>query len=143
MTDVFEVTGETGFNSTMTAILARVVFLQGRIDEAERLVERSRQLTAEDDVATQNAWRLASALVHSSHGAHDEAIRLAREAIEIMEATDYLAWNALSHETLGEVLANAGRTDEARAEFHEALTRYTDKGVRPSVERVESHLAAL
>ena len=106
--------GETGFNSTMTALLASVLCDLGRFDEAEANVDRSRELSADDDFASQAAWRMAQARVLSHRGEHDEAIRLADEALAINEATDYLTWQAESDEVRGMVLTAAGRTDEAQ-----------------------------
>ena len=69
----WDVLGETGFNSTMTALLASVLCDLGRFDEAEANVDRSRELSADDDFASQAAWRMAQARVLSHRGEHDEA----------------------------------------------------------------------
>ena len=135
--------GETGFNSTMTALLASVLCDLGRFDEAEANVDRSRELSADDDFASQAAWRMAQARVLSHRGEHDEALRLADEALAINERTDYLAWQAESDEVRGMVLTAAGRTDEAREAYARALERLERKGVVPAVERVRARIAEL
>ncbi len=135
--------GETGFNSTMTALLASVLCDLGRFDEAEANVNRSRELSAEDDFASQAAWRMAQARVRSHRGEHDEALRLADEAIAINGATDYLTWQAESDEIRGTVLTAAGRMDQAREAYSRALERFERKGVAPSVVRVRARIAEL
>jgi tetratricopeptide (TPR) repeat protein len=135
--------GETGFNSTMTALLASVLCDLGRFDEAEANANRSRELSADDDFASQAVWRMAQARVLSHRGEHDEALRLADEAIAINETTDYLAWQAESDEVRGLVLTAAGRTDEAGEAYDRALERFERKGVVPGAERVRARIAEL
>jgi tetratricopeptide (TPR) repeat protein len=135
--------GETGFNSTLTAILALALCDLGRFDEAETFAERGRGLSAEDDFASQAAWRMAMARITSNRGEHDAALALADEAVTITESTDYLAWQAETLEIRGHVLSAAGRTEEARAAFETALERYERKGVIPSAARIRERLEAL
>ncbi len=141
--DFFDQLGETGFNSTVTALLALTLCDQGRFDEAETYVAGSRELGAEDDFATQVAWRFGEALVRSHRGDHDGALDRADEAIAIIENTDYLAWQGDVHEVRGMVLANAGRRDEAQGALEEAMSRYERKGVVPAVARVRDRLTDL
>jgi tetratricopeptide (TPR) repeat protein len=139
--EFFDQRGETGFNSTVTALLALTLCDQGRFDEAETHVAQSRKLGAEDDFATQSAWRLADALVRSHRGDHEGALSLADQAVAIIADTDYLVWQGDVHEVRGIVLANAGRHDEARSAFEEARSRYERKGVVPALARIRRRLA--
>jgi predicted negative regulator of RcsB-dependent stress response len=106
-------------------------------------VDRSRELSADDDFASQAAWRMAQARVLSHRGAHDEALALADEAIAINEKTDYLTWQAESDEVRGMVLTAAGRTDEAQETYDRALERFERKGVVPAIQRVRARVAEL
>jgi class 3 adenylate cyclase/tetratricopeptide (TPR) repeat protein len=135
--------GETGFNSTMTALLASVLCDLGRFEEAEANAARSRELSAEDDFASQAAWRMARARVVSHRGEHDEALALADEAVAINATTDYLTWQAESDEVRGMVLAAAGRTDEAIAAYGVAVERFERKGAVPAAARTRTRIAAL
>jgi tetratricopeptide (TPR) repeat protein len=135
--------GETGFNSTMTALLASVLCDLGRFDEAEFYAHRSRELSADDDFASQAAWRMAQSRVLSHRGDHDEALAMVDEAIAINETTDYLTWQAESDEVQGIVLWGAGRTDEAAEAFEHARERFERKGAVPAVERVRARIAEL
>jgi tetratricopeptide (TPR) repeat protein len=135
--------GETGFNSTMQGCLANVLCDQGKFDEAEAVAERARELTSGDDFASITLWHQAMAKIRSSRGEHDAAIALADEAITYLEDTDYVDFQAHAQVTRGTVLANAGRTDAARAAFEQALTLYEAKGVVPSIARTRERLAEL
>jgi class 3 adenylate cyclase/tetratricopeptide (TPR) repeat protein len=135
--------GETGFNSTVSALLAQALCDLERFDEAEGYVERSRSLSAEDDFASQAAWRLAMARVLSHRDEHDRALALADEAVAINGATDYLAWQAENDEVRGMVLANAGRLEDAREAFGSALGRFERKGIVPAVNRVRGRLSSV
>jgi tetratricopeptide (TPR) repeat protein len=141
--EVWDELGETAFNSTMTALLAAALCDLGGFDEAETFVGRSRELSAEDDFASQSAWRMALARVLSHRGDHDRALGLADEAIAINASTDYLAWQAESDEVRGTVLAAAGRPDEALASFRSALERYERKGVVPLAAWLRERIASI
>jgi len=120
----------------MTALHAMALCHLGRFDEAERQVDRSRELAAADDWATQVAWRCTKARILSSRGEHGEAV-------ESAERTDYLDFTAETHRTRGTVLAAAGRADEARAAFDRAIELYDRKGAVPAAERVRAERASL
>jgi class 3 adenylate cyclase/tetratricopeptide (TPR) repeat protein len=128
--------GETAFNSTITEILAQVLCDQGRYDEAESFAERSRGLTAEDDFASQSGWRMARARILAHRGDVDEALRLADEAVEIAETTDYLVWRGDAHEVRGQVLEARDRGDDAREAYERALEAYERKEAVVAAARV-------
>lgn len=135
--------GETGFNSTMTALHAVALCDLGRFDEAETAAEESRRLSAEDDVATQTTWRIAMSRVCSSCGEHDRALALIDEGVAMNAATDYAAWIGEGHEVRGDVMLAAGRPHKAVAAYREALTWYEAKQVVRWVERVRARIASL
>jgi tetratricopeptide (TPR) repeat protein len=135
--------GETAFNSTITALLALVLCDLERFDEAEHQAARSRDLSAEDDFASQAVWRMARARVRSDRGDRQGALEDADEAVSILDATDYIAWQAEGDEVRGLVLASSGRTGEGRAAFERSIRRFDRKGVVPAVDRVRRRLAAV
>jgi predicted negative regulator of RcsB-dependent stress response len=62
----------------------------------------------------------------SAAGRHDDAIRLARAAVAREDALDFdepPAWHAPTRRLLGDVLARAGRRDEAAAAYRAELHR--------------------
>jgi class 3 adenylate cyclase/tetratricopeptide (TPR) repeat protein len=138
--EAFDEAGETGFNSTVTGLLALTVCDLGRFDEAEEFAEKSRTLAAEDDFASQAVWRMAKARVLAQRGEFEEALTLADEAVAINGRTDYLVWQGDSHEVRGLVLETAGRRDEARAAYAEALIRYERKGNIVAADRIRNRI---
>jgi len=143
MYEAYSSIGETGFNSTVCACLANVLNDQGGFDEAETFAERSRELSAEDDFASQSEWRTAQARVLAHRGRFDEAVRLVDEALAIAGRTDYLDWQGQGFEVRGIVLEAMGRGDDARAAYEEALDRFERKGNVVAAARVRDRIAAL
>jgi class 3 adenylate cyclase/tetratricopeptide (TPR) repeat protein len=143
MHELYESMGETAFNSTICALLGHALCDQGRFDEAEGFAARSRELASEDDFASQGDWRLVRARVLAERGSFDEALGLAEEGVAIMDATDYLDFQGRSHEVRGGVLEAAGRGDDARAAYVEALDRFERKGNVVAAARVRARLDGL
>ena len=129
--------------TTVTGLLALTLCDLARFDEAEEFSEKSRTLAAEDDFASQAVWRMAKARVLANRGEFDGALTLADEAIAINERTDYLVWQGDSYEVRGIVLKAAGRGEDARAAFDEALARYERKGNVPAVVRIRAQIEGL
>jgi uncharacterized protein HemY len=125
---MLEEMGESGVRSTLASLLADVVALRGNDAEADRLVEITRATAAESDVMPQVLWRRALARTTVRRGEWSEAERLARDAIAIADSTDSLDLRAGSLAALGEVLAEAGRNEDAAARLEEARALYELKG---------------
>ena len=125
--------------------LGRSLCLLGRFEEAEALAQRARALQQaggphRDPYST---WREVLARVHAHRGELAEAERLAREAVAAMEETDSLDEQAFALCDLGDVLATAGRTDDARAALEQALDRCRRKRNLALARRVGERLAEL
>jgi tetratricopeptide (TPR) repeat protein len=112
----------------------------GRYEEAEPLARRGRELGDEQDKVTQMIWRQVQALVCSHRGQHEEAERLAREAVAIAERTDGLSMQAEALCDLAEVLEAAGRPQEAVTALEQALERYERKVNLPMAAQVRQRL---
>ena len=93
------------------------------------------------NVLGQATWRQVQALVHANRGQIEQAEAFAREAVEIIEATDGLNYQGDALRDLAEVLRAAGRTDEAAATLEQALERYERKGNVVMAERTRARLA--
>jgi class 3 adenylate cyclase/tetratricopeptide (TPR) repeat protein len=128
--------GERGFLSTIAAQLARVLSEQGRFDEAERHAHISLDTGATDDISSQVDARAGLALaVAGRDRAFVEAERLARQAVELAEATDDLFMQGDAWSVLGNVLGLASRPEQAAEAFDRAIERYGRKGVVVSARR--------
>ena len=88
-------------------------------------------------------WRPVKAKVQARRGDHQEAERLAREAVAIAETTDDISGQGDVYADLAEVLELGGRPDEAIAALEQALARYERKGNLVSGGRARERLAAL
>jgi class 3 adenylate cyclase len=127
---------------TYAPLLGRELCDLGRFEEAEALARRGRDL-AGDRLNDGHFWRRVQALVLAHRGEHAEADRLARQAVAGVEETDSLTLQGDAWYDLAEVLAAAGRKEEAAAALGEALERYERKQDIPLARRVRERLAKL
>jgi predicted ATPase len=120
--------GERAFRSTTAALLARAILEQGRDEEAEDLAEVSARLAASGDLLTQVLWRRVRARVLARRAEIQEAEGLAREAVAIAEATDFVNYRADALLDLSQVLEACRKGDEAVSAACGALDLYELKG---------------
>jgi predicted ATPase len=120
--------GERHFRSTMAATLGLVILEQGRDEEAEALAEVSARLGATGDLLTQIRWRRVRARVLARRAEIQAAEALAREALAIAEATDFINERADALIDLSHVLEASRRRDEAVSAASGALDLYELKG---------------
>jgi class 3 adenylate cyclase/tetratricopeptide (TPR) repeat protein len=135
--------GQLAAHAAYAARFGRMLCAAARYDEAEQATERSRDLADEGDPAGQSLYRRVAALVAAHRGEHMEAERLAREALTYSLETDSPQIQADAYYDLAEVLAAAGRSDDAAAAWHDALDRYERKGIIPLARRTRERLADL
>jgi class 3 adenylate cyclase len=135
--------GETGYLSTSAGYLAWALHLRGQDDEAERMVDLGRESSAPDDFSSQELWRRVKAQILSRRGEHEQAEALAREAVRITAATDYLVEIADARMALGQVLDAGGRPAEAATEVRAAVDLFASKGATVLLERARAELARL
>jgi class 3 adenylate cyclase/tetratricopeptide (TPR) repeat protein len=126
--ETLERAGEKGWLSTVAANLAEVLWRQGKLDEVERFTAMSREAAAADDWISQMQWRATQAKLLADRGELGEAERLAREAVEVMDRTDYLSNRGDARMSLAYVLRKADRQEEMAAAAREALRFYERKG---------------
>jgi class 3 adenylate cyclase/tetratricopeptide (TPR) repeat protein len=129
--DIHRRTGDEGHGSTSAAYLALSLSRLGRFDEAEEMATIARAAGAEDDLATQASARSAQALVRSARGEHDEALRLAREAVDMWAGAQSPTYQGNSLMVLAEVSRAAGLPEEAMDAARAALAAYERKGHQP------------
>jgi tetratricopeptide (TPR) repeat protein len=129
--DIHRRTGDEGHGSTSAADLALSLSRLDRFDEAEEMATIARAAGAEDDLATQASARSAQALVRSARGEHDEALRLAREAVDMWAGAQSPTYQGNSLMVLAEVSRAAGLPEEAMDAARAALAAYERKGHQP------------
>jgi predicted ATPase/class 3 adenylate cyclase len=135
--------GEKAFVSSLAALLAEVLYRQGRHEEAERFVDRSEETAAPDDLAAQITWRTVRAKILATAGRLEDAEALARCAVSLAEETDWSIYHAAACVALGEVLRERRRPDEAEVAVRKALALYEGKGNVIAAEEVHALLAEL
>jgi tetratricopeptide (TPR) repeat protein len=91
-------------------------------------------------VLTQALWRQVQALVLADRGQFAHAEPLAREAVALTNRTDSLNTQGDALCDLAEVLAMAGRTEDAIVQLEHALRSYGQKGNLASVGRTRARL---
>jgi class 3 adenylate cyclase/tetratricopeptide (TPR) repeat protein len=130
--------GDRNYSYTTAAFLAEALYLQGRLDEADGVTRDVEREAAEDDVTPQVLWRSVRAKILARKGMHVEAEELAREAVRLILQGDEpdAQGNALAD--LAEVLAAAGRRDEADAALADAIRRFEEKGNVVSARRARA-----
>src|SRR5215211_1459062 len=88
--------GESGVRAVVSAFVADALLAQDRDEEAAEFAGTAAALAEREDVAAQALQRTTRARVVLRHGDVPEAERLAREAVELAEPTDFLALRALA-----------------------------------------------
>jgi len=124
--DWLEATDQRGLLESYLPLLGRWLCQLGRFDEAEPLAQRAQALEEARFPEMPDGWhnwRQVAARVHAARGEPDAAEQLAREAVALGEKNESLDVQCLVRWDLAEVLAAAGRPDDAAAEFEQALER--------------------
>ena len=128
--------GERYYRSTVDALLAQVLVTLENLDEAETFSRQAEELADADDVSSQVFWRTARGRILARSGRATEGETLAREAVALARGTVDIALLAGALTDLAEVIALAGRQDEAGPPLREALAFYERKEDATSVARV-------
>jgi class 3 adenylate cyclase/tetratricopeptide (TPR) repeat protein len=138
--EALEQMGDRYYRSTLAGLLAEALYQQGRYEEARELTLQSEEMSAPDDVSSQFLWRSMRAKVLAVEGQIDEAESLAREAIEIIRASEEPEAQAEASLILAEILDRAGRASEAEVAGREALELFVAKGNVVAAERTRVFL---
>jgi DNA-binding SARP family transcriptional activator len=133
--EAFREIGEGWFLSTVAVDLPRAVYEQGRYDDAFALLEAIDEAPAPTDREWQIKRRGVPARLLARRGLLEEAERLAREGVALAADGEFLVLHADVLLDLAEVLALAGRSEDAAATAAEAVSLYERKGNVASARR--------
>ena len=125
--------GDEGHGSTSAAYLAVALCRLGRYDEAEELATIARTTGADDDLSTQASADSAQALVSSARGEHEDARRLAQEAVDLYVGAQSPWFHGDCLVVLAEVLRGGGLLEQAAEAARAALAAYERKGHEPGM----------
>ena len=92
---------------------------------------RSRAPWRPAQTSSRRCWRCVRAKVLARRGEQDEAERIAREAVEIADETDFLQTRADARVALAEVLGLVGQPDASTRALAEASELYRQRDRRP------------
>jgi predicted ATPase/class 3 adenylate cyclase len=120
--------GERYFRSTIAGLLAEVLELQGKSDEAEGYVTLTLELADPADATSQVLARIVRAKLDARLGLAEAAIAAATDAIELADTTADIDFQGDVHADFGSLLQRLGRAAEARGQFELALVCYERKG---------------
>ena len=142
--DRLEEIGELGYLASAVPTLLEALYRQGRDEEALRLSERwnPARLTVPEDVDGQAGWRSVRAKLLARRGNLAEAEALAREAVALAGATDYVDLHAEALAALGEVLLMAERHEDAGRALEHALSLFEAKGNTVAATAIRDQLSA-
>ena len=126
--DMFRAAGDAANGALVEIDLANVLARMGRAAEALELASSVSELAAGYDAEAQVGWRIASARALASSGDGETAERLAAEALERADATDFVVLQADAHMAMAEVLAARDRAPEAIEHLGRAEAIFLAKG---------------
>jgi class 3 adenylate cyclase/tetratricopeptide (TPR) repeat protein len=133
--------GEKALLATTAAMLARVSYERGRLEEAWRLTQETEAAAALDDLSAQIAWRAVRALLLARQGALPEAEQMSRKAVEMAARTDWITDHGDTLVARAHVLQMAGDARAAADCLSDAVALYARKGNTVAAQRARALLA--
>jgi class 3 adenylate cyclase/tetratricopeptide (TPR) repeat protein len=93
--------------------LAQILVGQGKVEEAEIVALEARQTVGPNDHGSRSSTRMALGLVRAAQSRDEEAERLLRDAIEVLEGTELLSSSVEPLTALVDFLRERGRDSDA------------------------------
>jgi ATP/maltotriose-dependent transcriptional regulator MalT len=124
-------------------MLAHALYAQGRLDEAEALALTAARLAAQNDIEVETQCRSLRAKVLARRGEFDEAVQLAKEAVDLLPRTEAPVWRSEALLDAAEVVLAAGHPDRAREALEEAFALAELKQMRAPAARIHARLRDL
>src|SRR5581483_3364300 len=141
--DLFEQVGQRAALSYAHATVAQAAYALGDLDAAARHAGLAEEAAVLQDAQAQSAWRGVRAKLLASAGDRENAARLAREAVEILERTQLLSRQACAYADLAETLLLVGDAEGARDALEIAIERHGRKENLVATRRARTRLSAL
>ncbi len=135
--------GERGVSSTAAALLAHALCAQQRYEQAASSLDTSEDLTHPEDIWNQVLIPSGRARVLAARGEIDDALALAREALNVAAQLDVPEIHAQALIAIADVLRRAGRSPDEEDALRTALDLYERKGNRPGAARIRAQLEEL
>jgi tetratricopeptide (TPR) repeat protein len=141
--ELLEQMGGKDLLASTAALLAQVIYLQDRLEEASNFCRVTQEAAADQDLAAQVVGIGAYAKILARHGRREEAETLARGAVELAARTDFLVHHGDAWLDLAEVLQLNEQAQRADNALRAALKLYEQKGDLVSTERAQMRLEGM
>jgi len=132
--------GDQAFASTVAGELALALIELDRLGEAERYAQIATDTASSDDFVSQAMSHAALGRILALRGDLPAGEARAREAIRLVDASDYLAYQGEMLLQLASILDEAGRREEAEGAVQDAIGRFEAKGATAWITRARSWL---
>jgi ATP/maltotriose-dependent transcriptional regulator MalT len=132
---------ERYYRSSISAALARVLLLEGKLEEAEKYSKLAEEIADPEDTDPQVLWRSVRSQILAQRGMADEALRLSDAALQLANETEDIILKADALVDRSAVLARIGHAALAGPPLQAALELYERKGDLISAERIRRELA--
>ncbi len=136
---MLEQMGDRTYQAAEALLTARALEAGGRLDEAEEWL----LITNEVGDPSDSGPLVLRAQIMAHRGLLDEAEKLARTALERGGSARHVPQFGDPCFTLAEILALAGRTEEARQAAEQSLRLYQAKGIVPLANKARTFLAEI
>jgi tetratricopeptide (TPR) repeat protein len=130
---VFELSGDQGRLSSAAAILARLLYAQGRYDDADKYSRTAAAAASDDDIEPQVFWRGVRAKILARAGHAPAAEALSDTAVMLAHETDFLMHYGAALSDRAEVMMLLDRPDRAARDREKTIAVYERKGISASV----------
>lgn len=137
---VLEEQGLVRYLSSEACFLVDALIPQGKLEEAEALLDRARPWAAEDDADALLRQARSRARLEFARGNADAAEALAREALRYVEDAAAPDEHADTLILLAEILSASGAEDEARSALEQAIAVAGERGATVLVNRAQELL---
>ena len=138
----FERIGDRGRLSSAAAILTRLLYMQGRFDDADRSSRIAEAAASEDDLEPQIYWRGTRAKILARAGKARLAEELSNSAVTLARETDFVLHQAAALSDRAEVMTLLERPTLAARDLEEAMAAYDRKGIRVPLVDPRTRLGA-
>jgi tetratricopeptide (TPR) repeat protein len=135
---VLERVGERRRLATTAALLSRLLFADGRYDDARHFSQISEQTTSADDVVSLVISQGTLGQLEARAGDADRAVGLLDGAVGLAAKTDFLILHADALSERASVLALLHRGDDAERDRERAIALYEQKGCTAALARARS-----
>jgi ATP/maltotriose-dependent transcriptional regulator MalT len=124
---VLERIGERRQLATTAALLARLLYVDARYDDAERFMHMTEENVSRDNVVSLVIWRGTLARLTARTGQARRACDLIENAVTLAAGTDFLILHADALSERAEVLTLLERPQDARESRDQAVALYEQR----------------